>query len=422
MTQHSDTTTGPSERAQIPSARQWGLRYGAVFSQWLRSADIAVRLLDDVCTAAVATTAFAASTGATSADEVLGAFPSILYACDELSFHSMAEASAYLAVHLSDRYCRVFDVLELLLAKGALPLGISARFAAIDVGAGPGPGIFAIRAFYAALAAYTASHESGWRVAPLGHADVVERGRGMSRLMHYFAEHLALTETGRAPGNAPDAATPGPHPCTVGLAASRMPFGASYTDFTALDLRAEHVLARNRLARRLNDELDLGQAAGRHMAHEEAIGVPSAVAIAVMTNFLTTTTAVAQFEAAIRRLMSGALVPGGVVLVLGAVGGHYPAIYRELDRLATAAGLTILDGFDEPIQAGQHPDALAQVQSAHRACWNLLQAHAHDTTHIQRDLRRHGAAALFDQTHDLRLPRFRVRAYRRGSWPGQDQQ
>jgi hypothetical protein len=48
----------------------------------------------------------------------------------------------------------MFQVLERLMLRSMLPIGKSGRFAAIDIGAGPGPSIFAIRNFYAALASY----------------------------------------------------------------------------------------------------------------------------------------------------------------------------------------------------------------------------------------------------------------------------
>jgi hypothetical protein len=50
--------------------------------------------------------------------------------------------------------------------------------------------------------------------------------------------------------------------------------------------------------------------------------------------------AMRRFSEAVDRLMTGALVPGGTILVLGAYGPDYQEqVYRELDQRAAAAHL-----------------------------------------------------------------------------------
>ncbi|WP_261556255.1 hypothetical protein [Frankia tisae] len=377
-------------------------------------------MLDDVCAATVATIQFASAWGV-SAQEVVEAFPSVLRHCDELAFDSLTEAVTYLALHLPDRYCRVFSVLERLLMLGILPLGRSRGFAAIDIGAGPGPGIFALRGFYAALSCFARQQASDWTIAVLGHAEVVERGIGMSRVMHYFAEHLEMAERGHDPDlMIPDMPARPPSPCVAELAASRIPSGATYVDFGSFDLRGAHALARRRLAWELAEELEVSDAFASRLAQQEPIGVPSAVAIAVMTNFLTKADAVPTFEAAIRRLMAGALVPGGLIVVLGAVGGQYPEIYAELDRLASEAGLAIMPGFEEPMQAGALPEELSQICEITRSIWQQLSATVAPEAleAVMRELRKVGAADIFDEEIRFQLPWFRARIYRRGGRPG----
>jgi hypothetical protein len=46
-----------------------------------------------------------------------------------------------------------------------------------------------------------------------------------------------------------------------------------------------------------------------------------------MMNFLTTTAAIPAFSAAIDKLMRDSLVPGGLILVLGATNEQYKAVY-----------------------------------------------------------------------------------------------
>ena len=221
----------------------------------------------------------------------------------------------------------MFQVLERLLLCGRLPLGRRDTFAALDVGAGPGPGIFAIRSFYAALAHYAQANDPARPIVPLGHAHVVERRNAMPWVMHNFAEALMLAEQGTLGG----AAGREPNPCATDLARSRPPFSAQYADFSALDVRAEHHLGRHRLARQLenDDRLWLSPGEIKQIAYHGPIDKPSSYALAVMMNFLTTTEAVPKFADAIDRLMRNSLVPGGIIVVLGGVGGHYRTSIRN---------------------------------------------------------------------------------------------
>ena len=310
----------------------------------------------------------------------------MLRACDSLDFNDPAEAFAYLALHLPDRYCRTFQVLEHLLVQGMLPLGKTDRFAAVDIGAGPGPSIFAVRAFYAALSLFAAQHTSATPVSVLGHAAVIERSQGMSRAMHYFAEQLIMIERGQDPHRPAAAPINSPNPYAAQLASSATPFGAGYDEFEMLDLRGQHVWEREQVARQIDDELSIGRATARRLAHEEPVGVPSAYALALMSNFLTTQD-VSRFEAAIRRLMGEALVPGGIVVVLGATHPSYGTTYLELDRIARNAGLRAA-GFDTPFQAGSRPEEHERLQILTRRIWRQLKTAAQSTAEVERELRR----------------------------------
>lgn len=405
------------ETANFATARRWELAAGPGIVDGIRSSGAASRMLSDVCAAVSRTAEFAISTGMAQPHEILANYPLVLDKCDSLTFDDPSQALAYLTLHLPDRYCRVFQVLEALLVRGMLPLGRSgANFAAVDIGAGPGPGIFAIRNFYAALSHVTRqTHEIP--VATLETSAIVERSRGMTRAMHYFAEQLIQLEQGPHPHQSATETRHVPHPYATELAASATPFGASYEDFENLDLRGDHNHARNQLARELQDELDIDLARARQLAYEEPIGVPSAYAIALMTNFLTTTEALPKFSDAIRRLMKGALVPGGIVLALGGVGQQYPRIYDQLDQIAADAGLHVMSGFNEPLQAGNRPEELEILQTMARRTWVELATRAGDAADVKRKLRTLEADDIFDESLPYQLPRFRVRAYRRGRWP-----
>jgi hypothetical protein len=235
----------------------------------------------------------------------------------------------------------------------------------------------------------------------------------MPYVLRKFSLALALIEQGDATLVGADRSAP--NPLAEELRRSARPFEADYVDFTALDVRQEHQHARDALAERLyNEDGDLTRSDARQLAYEEPIWAPSAYALAVMMNFLTTTDAIPRFSEAIDRLMRGSLVPGGTVLVLGAVSRDYPAIYAELDRRARASRLTVLDGFDEPLQAGYRADELAAIRTLTRGLWNRLEALAGDVSQTKEQLRAIDAADIFDDSIAFTLPRFRVRAYRRG--------
>jgi hypothetical protein len=235
----------------------------------------------------------------------------------------------------------------------------------------------------------------------------------MPWIMNHFALALALIEQGHAV--APEADRGTPNPCAAELERSPAPRGADYADFSALNVRREHERARHALAEQLyNEDSDLSRSAAFWLAHQEPVRRPSAYALAVMMNFLTTTDAIPRFADAIERLMRGSLVPGGVILVLGAVGRDYPEIYAELDRRARTAHLTVLDGFGDPLQAGHRGEELAALCRLTRGIWNRLANLAGDVSRTKEELGQMDAADIFDESIPFALPRFRVRAYRRG--------
>ena len=339
----------------------------------------------------------------------------MLRCCDQLKFDEPAQALAYLLLHMPDRYCRMFQLLEQLLISARLPIGKNDRFAVIDIGAGPGPGIFAIRGFYAVLAQYVTLHDPSWRVAPLGYSNVVERSRAMPWVMHHFAEALVAAERGHSYFGGGERSEP--NPCAQQLQVSATPFGAGYDDFSTLDVWGGYHAARMRLANELyrEDDLELSCEGANRLAYQERINPPSAYALAVMMYFLTPgSKALTRFSEAIERLMADGLVPGGTILVLGATRKDWQAIYRQLDDLATSAGLRIVDGFDQPLQAGHRTNELAAIGTLTRRVWHRLEALAGDVSPVKDKLRRCGAADIFDESEEFSLPSFRVRAYRRG--------
>jgi hypothetical protein len=116
------------------SARQWQLANGQAAVDWMRSSGVAKRMVDDVCHSVETTVRQLVGNDATIARSVLEEYPRVTSCCDQLAFDEWPQALAYLIVHLPDRFCRMFQVLERLLVSGRLPVGKNDGFAAIDIG------------------------------------------------------------------------------------------------------------------------------------------------------------------------------------------------------------------------------------------------------------------------------------------------
>jgi hypothetical protein len=113
--------------------------------------------------------------------------------------------------------------------------------------------------------------------------------------------------------------------------------------------------------------------------------------------------------------MAGALVPGGTILVLGGASTEYQEIYRDLDSRAAVAHLKVVEGFEEPLQAGHRPEELAAVCALTRRLWHKLEALVGDVSPVKNELRRQRAGDIFDESVQFHLPPFQVRVYRRGA-------
>lgn len=414
------TTTDNAPGSQAAAtARQWQLAHARDAIEWIHSSGTAQRMLTDVCSAVETTVDWLVDGDSQRARWVIRQYPLVLSSCDVLRFNDPAQALAYLILHLPDRYCRMFQVLEQLLLSGRLPLGRRRdnsavdNFAAIDIGAGPGPGMFAIRSMYAALAHYAAMHDPEWSIATVGHATIVEQSRAMPYILSRFAMALSFMEHGYDSAGWPDNPAD-PHPVAAELERSASPRDAHHDDFAALDVREEHNRSRRAREIHLSYDEDVTPSDAHWYAYNEPAPMPSSYALAVMMNFLTTTHAVPKFSEAIERLLRRSLVPGGTVLVLGGTGNQYRDIYPELDQRARAARLRVLAGFEDPLQAGHRQEDLAILRMMTHSVWNKLEALAGDTTQTRDELRVLGAADIFDESTLFRLPRFMVRAYRRG--------
>jgi hypothetical protein len=399
--------TGPQ------TARQWERLHGSEIIAWLESSGVKQRMLDDICRAVELSANWFMEYEGINGLQILSQYPDVLAKCDELDFNDPSQAAAYLLVHLADRYCRVWQVLEELLKKGRLPLGKSPNFSALDIGAGPGPGIFAVRHFYAALVHFTTLHKSEYRVMPLGRAGVIERSMGMAHAMHVFAEMLLLLETGRLH---PVGSTGNKPPFYRELVLSAMPFGASHTDFEKFSPQEMHVAVGRSLAQGYYTEYeedDILWAEANGYAHTQPIDTPNAYALVLMTNFLTTDDMVKQFDESLDRIMRTSLVPGGTVLCLGSASKTYDGIYAILDQKAKAAHVQQLKDIRSLYQEWASPMVLEALTELSRSIWRKLEGKNH-ATEVRERLKKLNASDIFDTTIRFRLPQFKLQTYRRG--------
>jgi len=223
-------------------------------------------------------------------------------------------------------------VLEHLLRVGRLPLRRSG-IAALEVGAGPAPALYAIRDFYEDLVRWPARGD--WATGPLRVCDALDKAPGWDRFLHRLSEALiAERHTGQEDG--------------------QLPFGRVFADFTGLDVRAVHHASVASLAASIEAEFDqagepVSRATASRFAYEQGTGRPSAYDLVFVPNFLTRADALQLFQAELRGLMRS-LTPGGVFAALCGTGGQYIEIRSGLEALAASSGLTAV-GPSDPVEA-----------------------------------------------------------------------
>lgn len=68
------------------------------------------------------------------------------------------------------------------------------------------------------------------------------------------------------------------------------------------------------------------------------------------------------------------------------------------------------------MQAGGRPDELAKVATLTHQTWRRLEEESDDVSDVQGELDKKQASDIYDESVPFHLPRFQVRAYRRGQW------
>lgn len=312
--------------------------------------------------------------------------PDVLRSCDELSFSDYDEAIAYAGLHLLDRYGRVMQVLHHLMLCGRLPIR-KGQVGVLEVGAGPAPALYACRDFYLMLNKW--SLDKGVTAALVGVGDSLERGAAWDRALHYLSECLLQAR----PQNKYDGA---------------LPFRRTIDDFTGFSARDRHHSAVAQRARSIIYEFDsadeyMSHASAFRMAYSESVRTPSAYDLVFMCNFLTQEDMTKQFEEELHTL-ANSLTPGGVLIVMGGTGRHYPAIYDEVRRIASQTRLRDIspEALFDPNVSPQFEIVKTHVLSNVAGALGLCNVAERD------DLHQALPADLTVATEEFKLPKYRA--------------
>jgi hypothetical protein len=262
----------------------------------------------------------------------------VLSSCDSLEFADRAEVAAYAGLHLTDRFGRVFDVMCELFERGCWPLrhrGVKV----LELGSGPGPGIYGASAFSRAVSDWPVGRTR--EVQPVTLAHMLDRGVGWAPFIHWLSEMLLVAD--RKWGKV------------------RLPFHIEHTEFEGFDVPDLHRRSIERTAHFIyeeyaeNDE-PISMARARDYAHRSSGNPPSRYDLILAPNFLTQLDMVDRLEQELRSAMNS-VTPGGIFAVLCAPGSRYKAIRARISDLAADSGLmTILDA-----DFHSHPDPAARA-------------------------------------------------------------
>lgn len=325
-----------------------------------------------------------------NAESVVEQLRPTLDSCDSLSFDSPAECLAYSCWHLADRYGRIQHALDMLAVEGHLPIRRK-PVSLLEVGAGPAPAAYAVADYYASLIEWCVRSDQPLLPTQLGVPATLDRGSAWGHVVHRLSEMVLLQSRD-------------------GDRVART-FGTLYGDLEGFSVRRLHNEAVASLQRAHFEAEDEDGEWEFEVLHGEA--PPSAYDLIVMCNFLTDST-IAESLANELTELAGSLTPGGVLLVLGSANESYHDIYNAVDRFATDTRRGAL----KPILT----DLLPLKAQASPAARDIV------ATGLVRDLRalRSRAPDLFDavlptlpgdvralDVEHLRLPMFRVRAYKR---------
>jgi SAM-dependent methyltransferase len=329
--------------------------------------------------------------GQEAAAAVIHTLPRALSQCDLMDFDTWDEGISYLCWHMIDRYHRIQHVLDLLVARGHLPIR-RRPVSLLEVGSGPAPATFAVADYYAALDLWCQQTQQPYTLGPDIDPRTLDRGAIWSQLIHHLSESTLQ--------NAPQSS------------AHRV-FGTDYADLRGYSPWQVHHSARESQARALQSDWDaddvwMDLAAARREVALLGGGPPSGFDLIVIANFLTNKEMAESFAREIEELATS-LTPGGILIFLGGTGKAYPAIWDRVARGRRVATLKrVLD-----LEEEAHSESVAHQRVADAILGSIGYLRDLAPDEYARIADRLPPDVVAGDPAALAFPRYRIMAFKR---------
>jgi hypothetical protein len=333
------------------------------------AAGLETLLLDHVLTGNVEISATEACT------QFAKALPLALSKCDEPIYDAPFVAEAYAFLHLLERYRRFSQVLDVLLRTGVLPMRDSG-IDILDVGAGPGPALFASSDFYDQLTEYAEKHSIAGLATPQPKLHALEASPSMGHVMHWISE-LSNRK--------------GPHQRRLG--------SFQGTDFD--QLRIEEREATVRALQEDDPWITISDLFAWQDEWRFNFGI--------FSYFLTNERIVSETTRELQSLFAS-MRAGGVVVILGAVAGKYRKVYKAVDKLAKREVMRRIEQRHSRIVCDHTDRYTFRIKQVYSRVWERLDAEATGLGALKRELPKD----LWDPSAPIKgMREFGLRVFRR---------
>ncbi len=293
---------------------------------------------------------------------------------------------AYTHLHFLERYHRFWDVCLELLKAGVLPMRDSG-IDILDVGTGPAPSIYAVQDFYRELVYFGQQQKIKELLTPLPNLEIVESNYYMCFFIHLFSE----------------------------LCRRNGPYHRTFADFHGLDLRNERLAATQSRIQKIADEDDTSEKYARWWVYDSEPWWKDAFRynLVIFSNFLTESN---QFGQLMEELTSvfNALRNGGVVVVVGGTGKHYPELFKLIDNLAKTSQIRRIDWIPDSIPCVYNDYHGDRIKELFNKIW-LHISRIIEVREFEKTLLKEKARDVWDPLVPYRSSQsFGLRVYRKG--------
>lgn len=241
---------------------------------------------------------------------IIGKFQDVRSRCNYLSFNDDKEVIAYNILHFLIRYHRFQIIYTKLFEGGLLPVR-NKPSNILEIGLGPGQGLYALADLFYNLKEYGFKRDFK-RLKNLNWTfDYAEQSNSFRRWLHPFSEDIFCRKSR--------------HPM--------VPFHlGSFQNFYDLDFqRMKQYLQQSLIEGLIEDGCSKAEAQYILDHEEKYLKNPYSYNMLIFSNFFTQLKDIPKMKNPIH---SGcrALENGGIIVIVGANNGNYPAIYRQLSK------------------------------------------------------------------------------------------